>query len=158
MKKTATAALAAALMIALSGCGKGNEDAATFTAKPTEKTEAPVTEVVPESQPDPAEMAKLYKTPSQFESIDTSLPDPSTATIKFIFEEDEKARISGIYYTIDDHLVMVNYAYTDDNKVKIVAFAESTLVADLEFTLPEYDPDAGFTEHDGYYFKGYKFD
>ena len=80
----------------------------------------------------------------------------SKGIIKFIFEEDEKARISGIYYTINDHLVMVNYAYTDDNKVKIVAFAESTLVADLEFVLPEYDPNAGFTEHDGYYFKGYK--
>ena len=158
MKKTVIAALSAALMIALSGCGKANEDAATFTAKPTEKTEAPVADVVEESQLDPAEMTKLYKTPSQFETIDTSLEDPSTATMKFIFEEDEKARISGIYYTIDDHLVMVNYAYTDDNKVKIVAFAESTLVADLEFALPEYDPNAGFTEHEGYYFKGYKFD
>lgn len=159
MKKRFTAALMLAAVIAMCGCqSRANEDAATFTARPTESTTTTTTVMPVQELPevDPEEMKALFKTPAEAVQIDTSLDDPSTAEMKFLF--DDKKRIVGISYMIGEHPIMVNYAYVDEKSVKIVAFAESAIVDQKKYDLPAFDETAGFTEKDGYYFKGYKFE
>ena len=106
-------------------------------------------------------MKRAFKKPSDFERVDMSLADPSTAAMKFIFD-DENKRITGVFYSVGDYVVSVTYSYTDDSKVRIVAgmqFGSKFITADdAEFTLSAYDESVGITEHEGYYFKGYKFD
>ena len=160
MKKYAAAAAVMAAMIAFAGCGKGSDDAATFTAKPAAHTEA-AESAVDESIPDDEEMKRAFKKPADLEKVDTSLEDPSTAAMKFIFDDDSK-RITGVFYSFGDYVVSVTYSYSDDNKVRIIAgmqFGSKFITADdAEFTLPAYDESVGIAEHEGYYFKGYKFE
>ena len=160
MKKIfAAAALLAAVMI-MAGCQGGkNEETAAFTAKPTQSTTtvATVEEVEQIPAADPTEMKSLFKAPKEAVEIDMTLDDPSTPEMKFLF--DDKKRVVGIYYTIKEHPIMVNYGYDDStSSVKIVTFAESVIVDQKKIDLPAFDETAGFAEKDGYYFKGYKFE
>lgn len=159
MKKKIAAALMLAAVIGMCGCqSRASEDAATFTAKPTESTTTTVSVTPVQELPevDPDEMKSLFKAPAQTVQIDTTQEDPSTAEMKFLF--DDKKRIVGISYMIGEHPIMVNYAYVEDTSVKIVAFAESVIVDQKKYDLPAFDAAAGFTEKDGYYFYGYKFE
>ena len=160
MKKKIAAAVMLAAVISMCSCStRANEDAATFTAKPTESTTTTTTAFVQQQLPevDADEMKGLFKTPVDTVRIDPSQDDPSTAEMKFLF--DDKKRVVGIYYTISEHPIMVNYGYDDStNSVKIITFAESVIVDEKKIELPAYDAAAGFAEKDGYYFRGYKFE
>lgn len=162
MKKIIAAGMLLAAVISMAGCGAA-EGTATFTAKPTQSTTTTTTAAagteVLEQMPevDHNEMKNLYKVPAEVVKIDTSLEDPSTAEMKFLF--DNKKRVVGISYMIGEHPIMVNYGYDDATKsVRIVAFAESAIVDEKKIDLPEFDETAGFAEKDGYYFNGYKFE
>ena len=163
MKKIVAAGMLLAAIVSMAGCGAA-EGTATFTAKPTQSTTTTTTAAAATAAPadqlppvDHDEMKNLYKAPAEVVTIDTAQEDPSTAEMKFLF--DNKKRVVGISYMIGEHPIMVNYAYDDATKsVKIIAFAESAIVDEKKIDLPELDESAGFTEKDGYYFNCYKFE
>ncbi|MCR5120949.1 MAG: hypothetical protein K6B74_00855 [Ruminococcus sp.] len=161
MKKICAAALLAAALTVLAGCGseaEKSEVAEITRAQSRDSAQAQQTQQ-PEELPDFStdELKPLYKAPADFVKIDMTLDDPTTGEMKFLY--DGKGRVVCEAYTVENHSVRVDYAYDDNaNKVKIVAFMENRLVDEKSIDLPAYDDTVGFAEKDGYYFKGYKFD
>ena len=92
-----------------------------------------------------------YKKPAETVDIDLSKDDPSTDTMRFVF--DDEGKVSQCYYMIDDQETYVNYTYKD-GCAQIYAFMGDVLVADETIDISEYSADKGFTVIEGYYFKG----
>ena len=158
MKRAIVFAACTALVLSFSACASesgGTESstaeasAASVAAEQPEQTEQTASE--------PQDDGIVYQTPADFKSIDLTAEDPSADDLTFAY--DDQGRISNIYYVVDGVNIGVSYNYNDDEgTVQILAFSGDTVAADETFTLGEYDPEGGFTEHEGYYFKGYSFD
>ena len=154
-KKITAAVIAAAAVIAMAGCSDGQTEDAAKSAPVS--SAAASSDSAKSAEAEFSELQAIFKKPAEFVSLDTSQDDPSTAEIKLLY--DDKKRIVGAYYTIEGHPIMANYAYDDNkNTVEILTFAESYIIDQTELQLPAYDAEAGFTENNGYYFRGYRFD
>lgn len=116
------------------------DDEYVGVGNPTEETEVDIS---------------TYRAPAEVVEIDLTAEDPSNADIRFVY--DELGRVSICYYKINGQVVSVNYNYQDDY-VQIFAFMGEFVTADEKIELPgEFDASAGFSQIDGYYFKGYDF-
>ena len=93
----------------------------------------------------------LYKKPAEVVTLDLSKEDPSNDEMRFVY--DDAGRVSQCYYNIEDEEIYVNYKY-EDGAVQIYAFIRAVVVADERIEISEYSADQGFTEINGYYFKG----
>jgi ABC-type glycerol-3-phosphate transport system substrate-binding protein len=158
MKKICAAVIAAAALTTLAGCGSDaqkSEVAEITRAQSITTTQAQQSAEMPEYSAD--ELKPLYKAPADFVKIDTTLDDPTTGEMRFLY--DGKGRVVCEAYTISEHPVRVDYGYDDtEKKVKIVAFMENRVVDEKSIDLPDYDETVGFADKEGYYFKGYKFE
>lgn len=96
-----------------------------------------------------------YKNPAELFELELNKDDISNEDIKFKY--DELGRITGCSYQYDGNDIYVNYDYSD-SEVQIYAFSNDVVADDQKIALTsEYNPDIGFVEHNGYYFKGYSF-
>lgn len=97
----------------------------------------------------------VFKTPAEVVEIDFEKDDPTTDEMKFVY--DDEGRIIQCYYNLEGHEIFISYTYEDET-VQIYAFSDSIVAADEQISLPgQYDSSIGFSEYQGYYFKGYQF-
>ncbi len=145
MKKTIALILAALFVLAaFSACGK------------KETSVDPATDATEAGQLSFDDLLALYKAPAEVASPDLTAEDPSNDVITFNYNED--GSIKNYYVTIEGYKFLVTY--TDKgNYIQIFSFTEDgTVIADktVEYKAG-YDASVGFTEQDGYFFKGYTF-
>ena len=164
MYKRILSAVMAALLLA--GCGAvdgGNEkaDAAAKNAETTTDAEAAVSEQT-EAETEAENIQETtddfgFVIPSEAVSPDLSKEDPTDDTITFRY--DDQGRVESYAYMAGGKQTIVAYSYDDDkNTVWILAYVGEIVAADETIELPGgFDPSAGFTEHNGYFFKGYRF-
>ena len=146
MKKTIALILAALVVLAaFSACGKK-----TVTTSPTDSaTPADETENF-------NELLAIYKAPAEVVTLDLTKADPSTDELTFNYNED--GSVKNYWFTVEGKRFLVTY--TDKGTyIQIFAFTEGgTVIADetVEYKAG-YNANGGFTEQNGYFFKGYTF-
>ncbi|MBO4870179.1 MAG: hypothetical protein J5585_10765 [Clostridia bacterium] len=143
MKKliSLTALLLLAAFIA-SGCSAKNEN--------SQESVKDSSAVSAENDGDKAVSA--YKKPADAVKLDLTKDDPSNDDMRFVYDDD--GRVTQCYYKISGEQVYVSYTYKDGS-AQIYAFLGEILVADETIDLPAFDAEKGFSEIDGYYFKGF---
>ena len=124
--------------------------AAAKTTKSTEADDKTTTEKAEETPP--ADLS--FVLPADAVDPDLSKDDPSDDSIRFTYDSD--GRVESYKYDAGDKSFIVSYVYKESD-VQIYAYSGEIMVADEKFSLPEFDPDGGFTTHEGFFFKGYKF-
>ena len=96
-----------------------------------------------------------YATPYETVKLDLTKEDPSNDVMRFEYYDD--GRIKRCIYQITGYEVTVSYNYLDGG-AQLQALLDETVVAAKQFTqIGEYDPETGFSVHEGYYFKGFTF-
>ena len=142
MKKLLLFALCLLLTVPLlAGCGK---------ADASKTSNAPAASDSTAEDPD-----IVYKKPADVAEIDQTAEDPSNEVLTFSY--DKEGRVTGCNYALDGHQIAIVYTYNDEeNTVQLTAFSDDLVAALEEYDLPgAFDAALGFTEYDGYYFRGY---
>ena len=144
MKKLLLFALCLLLAVSLlAGCGK------TDTSKTSNASAA--------SDDTTEDPSIVYEKPVDVAGIDRTAEDPSNEVLTFNY--DKEGRVTGCNYVLDGHQIAIVYTYNDDeNTVQLTAFSDDIVAALEEYDLPgAFDATLGFTEYEGYYFRGYDF-
>ena len=159
IRTIALLALSAALLTACGSAESGSEE--KDTAAKTEAATAAETEAAAETEQAETEAAGQddfgFVLPKDAVSPDISKDDPSDDSISFKY--DDLGRVDSYTYQANGKKMVVGYIYDDEkSSVWILGYADEIVAVDetLELT-GSFDASLGFTEHNGYFFKGYKF-
>ncbi|MBR1738818.1 MAG: hypothetical protein IJ737_00860 [Ruminococcus sp.] len=155
MKKITAITAAVILASMLCACGDKSSDSTGTkeTSAPSGNTATAEETNENKETPEPDEFG--YLKPADAFDIDLTADDPSTEDVKFVY--DDEGRVVSIAYLVNGKQILVSYNYESADTVTVIAFADDTVAAMFDLPLPSFDPTAGFTEHEGYYFKGYAF-
>lgn len=151
MKKYICLALAAMMILTASACGKNsNESDSNDSVGTVSKSKSDFTPAVE------TDSSIVFTRPAEKEKLDLSKDDISTDTMWFTYNDNGTIEGCGYIDEAGDEL-HISYIYKDTG-VELMSFNGSLLVSDKMYRFDgEFSADIGFTEHDGYYFYGYKF-
>ena len=100
-------------------------------------------------------VTSVYSPPAGLFAVDLTEEDPSNSQITFQY--DKRGRIALCSYQISGEDIRLQYSYNGEF-IQISGFSGSRVAETRQYQAKaEYDPSIPFSEHDGYYFKGFTF-